>query len=211
MINAIINTLMHPGILLLLLLLLLLIITGVVFALRSTWKISAWKTNTDNRLNNLGQRVSNLEQRFSNLERSSEQRFSNLEQQYSKIVGFLAGRENDIGSLQGRGSLALGNSPVMLTDRGKRIAEMIDAYSVADRYLEDLVKRAKEENMTPYQIQESCFFISFMRVENDLEENDKERLRKIGNVAYAENLHMFDLMRVLGLVLRDKVFEAIKE
>ena len=85
----------------------------------------------------------------------------------------------------------------------------MDAYALADIYTDELIKQAKEEDMSPYQIQQTCCTLSYMRVPEDLKEKDIERYRKLEEIAYKEDLYMLELMRILSLILRDRVLEAV--
>jgi len=105
---------------------------------------------------------------------------------------------------------ARNSSPVSLNEAGKQLSEKMDADSIADKYTDRLSKRAIEQNMNAYQIQQSCFRFSANEILKDLE-TDKERYDQLSEVAYTEGVRLENLMRILGLVLRDRVLEAVNE
>ena len=100
------------------------------------------------------------------------------------------------------------DSPLSLNEYGESLSKKIDVKTITDRYREELTKKAKKQEMNAYQIQQSCFHFAQDQIPKDLEENSKEQYDQLSNVAFKEGIHIRDLMRVIGLILRDQVLEA---
>ena len=100
------------------------------------------------------------------------------------------------------------DSPVSLSEYGESLSKKIDVKFITDRYKEQLTKKAKKQEMNAYQIQQSCFNFAQNQIPKDLEENSKEQYDQLADVAFNEGIQIRDLMRVLGLILRDQVLEA---
>jgi len=160
------------------------------------WKVSKWKTGVDRRLGNLEQRLEDI---------------------FSEVMGHIRNIKGDIHEMrdirppQNQQPYSESNSPKTLTRHGRELAERMDASSLAERYIDELVKQASEEAMSPYQIQRLCADFAYDKVRKDLRENDKEQYRKLEDAAYNSGVRLSDLMHVLALVLRDRVLEALKE
>ena len=103
------------------------------------------------------------------------------------------------------------SSPMSLNNRGKELSKEMDAARIASKYKEKLVDKAKDENGGPYQIQESCFDYAANEILQDLEEKDKQTFRHLTDIAYNEGVQVEILMRIVGLVLRDQVLQAIDQ
>ena len=103
------------------------------------------------------------------------------------------------------------SSPMSLNTRGKELSKEMDAAEIASRYKEKLVDKAKSENGGPYQIQESCLDCAADEILKDLEEKDKKTYRHLTDIAYSEGVQVEVLMRIVGLVLRDQVLQAINQ
>ncbi len=100
------------------------------------------------------------------------------------------------------------DSPVSLSEYGESLSKKIDVKFITDKYEKQLTKKAKKREMNAYQIQQSCFDFAQNQIPKDLEKNYKEQYDKLANVAFNEGIQIRDLMRVLGLILRDQVLKA---
>ena len=103
------------------------------------------------------------------------------------------------------------SSPMSLNTRGKELSKEMDAAGIASRYKAKLVDKAKSENGGPYQIQESCLDCAADEILRDLEEKDKTTYRHLTDIAYSEGVQVEVLMRIVGIVLRDQVLQAIDQ
>ena len=103
------------------------------------------------------------------------------------------------------------SSPLSLSEYGQKLSDKIDAPAIASKYKRQLISVVKEQNMRPYQIQQSCFDFSKKEIISDLKENDEEQYNKLTDVAFNEGVEVEVLMKITGLVLRDQVLEAFNE
>ena len=103
------------------------------------------------------------------------------------------------------------SSPLSLSEYGQKLSDKIDASAIASKYKRQLISVVKEQNMRPYQIQQSCFDFSKKEILSDLKENDEEQYNKLTDVAFNEGVEVEVLMKITGLVLRDQVLEAFNE
>ena len=175
--------LVQSGILVLLVMMLISLGIGI-------WKISAWKTTIENRLDNLNQR---------------------LDDKFSEVMGYIKDIKATINQMPNKVNFIRGSSPLSLNQRGKELYEKINAPAIADKYTDELIKRAKERNMNTYQIQQDCFNFAFNEILKRLERDDKEQYDQLSDVAYNEGVQLEDLMQILGVILRDRVLEAVNK
>ena len=103
------------------------------------------------------------------------------------------------------------SSPLSLSEYGQKLSDKIDASAIASKYKRQLISVVKEQNMRPYQIQQSCFDFSKKEILSDLKENDEEQYNQLTDVAFNEGVEVEVLMKITGLVLRDQVLEAFNE
>ena len=103
------------------------------------------------------------------------------------------------------------SSPLSLSEYGQKLSDKVDAPAIASKYKRQLISVVKEQNMRPYQIQQSCFDFSKKEILSDLKENDEEQYNKLTDVAFNEGVEVEVLMKITGLVLRDQVLEAFNE
>lgn len=94
-------------------------------------------------------------------------------------------------------------SPIILTERGKEIAERIKAGNILDKYLSKLSKDPEiDECKNAYDIQVVAMRLAKNKLLNLL--NDDE-LGLIKNEAYADGLLVEDIMAIFGVLLRNHV------
>jgi len=190
------------------------------------WRVGVWKSKIESKIDNLAKttdlRFAAVDQRFDTLEKTTNQRFDALEkatdhrfaavnQRLDDVLDVISEAQINIRNLQNMMIHIKSSSPNILTEEGIKLAERMDAYAIADIYTDELIKKAKDEDLSPYEIQRICFTRIYMRVPEHLKENDKERYRNLEDIAYKENLHMLYLMKILSLILRDRVLEAVGE
>ena len=93
-------------------------------------------------------------------------------------------------------------SPISLNEKGEEISKTIDAKNIVASVFEQFfVSLSKDILKSPYDIQEMAF--EYM---NDVELNQTivDTLKK---TAYAEGISMFDMKRILGILLRNMALE----
>ena len=157
-------------------------------------------------IKSIGNRVGTLEKTTAVLEKTTEHvvhRVGNLEKTTASVSKQIAG-------LSGQ-QYTQASSPMSLNTRGKELSKEMDAAGIASRYKAKLVDKAKSENGGPYQIQESCLDCAADEILRDLEEKDKTTYRHLTDIAYSEGVQVEVLMRIVGIVLRDQVLQAIDQ
>ena len=103
------------------------------------------------------------------------------------------------------------SSPMSLNDRGRELSKEMGAAEIASKYRAKLVDKARDEDGGPYQIQENCFDCAANEILSDLKEKDKRTFRHLTDIAYNEGVQVEILMRIVGLVLRDQVLQAVNQ
>ncbi len=165
------------------------------------------------RVATLEKTTATLEKTTATLERTTEHvvnRVGNLEKTTAILERTTASVSKQIAGLSGQ-QYTEASSPMSLNTRGKELSKEMDAARIASRYRAKLVDKAKDENGGPYQIQESCFDCAADEILKDLEEKDKKTYRHLTDIAYNEGVQVEVLMRIVGLVLRDQVLQAIDQ
>ena len=96
------------------------------------------------------------------------------------------------------------DSPRALNSDGQRISQLIAAKDLADRY----AGFAPVDNLTnAYDIQEACFTFATEKLSGHLTPDERNTIK---TVAFDEGANELMIMRVVGIVLRDKVLEDKK-
>ena len=100
-------------------------------------------------------------------------------------------------------------SPLSLSEYGQELSDLMNASAITDKHKAKLIKEAKNLNMHAYQIQQSCFDFSKNLILEELEKEDKDQYNKLADIAFTEGIKIEELIPILGVLLRDQVFEAI--
>ena len=159
------------------------------------WRVAVWKSKIENGINNL------------------KDRFSEVMEHIREIKEDIRDIRNarNPRKTPAREDYTESSSPKKLNKRDRELAEKMNAFYIAERYIDTPAKKAKEEDMSPYQIQESCEDFAYDEVRSDLREKNREQYRKLEDIAYNEGIYLPDLMYILSLILRDRVLEALKK
>ncbi|MYC40193.1 MAG: hypothetical protein F4X55_04175 [Candidatus Dadabacteria bacterium] len=132
-----------------------------------------------------------------------------------KSRGWVSSIENDIGDLKKSvrkiegflkslfPSTTSTNSPINLTDLGKKVSQEIQASEWAKQTAPGLIVQV--EGKSHYDIQEYCF--EHVKRESVLTEEMDERVR---SSAYNNGIEKWQVLRVLAIELRDTFFEQLK-
>ena len=158
------------------------------------------------RMGTLEKTTENVVNRVGSLEKTT----ATLERTTAILERTTASVSKQITGLSGR-QYTEASSPMSLNNRGKELSKEMDAAKIASRYRTKLVDKAKDENGGPYQIQENCFDCAADEILKDLKEKDKKTYRHLTDIAYNEGVQIEVLMRIVGLVLRDQVLQAIDQ
>ncbi len=164
--------------------------------------IIAWYATTKSKLKDLEEIRKNAPGLLRGLKLIEE-----IREKISGLIGRVDTLSDQVAASRGK-EIYKNKSPVSLSEYGESLSKKIDVKSVTDRYREQLTKRAKKRKMNAYQIQQSCFDFAQNQIAKDLEENSKEQYDQLASVAFNEGIQIGDLMRVLGLILRDQVLKA---
>ncbi len=99
------------------------------------------------------------------------------------------------------------NSPLRLTEYGKKMANEMKADEILVPYISPVVEAAKGKTL--YGIQEQC--LQFAR--HDLMENlraaNPRHADSLEMYAFQKGINLSEALEVLGVVLRDKVFDHL--
>ncbi len=183
-----------------------------VATLEKTTEIVVYKVDT------LEKTTATLEKTTATLEKTTERvvnKVATLEKTTEHVVNKVAVLENTTESISrqmagvGGRQYTEANSPMSLNDRGRELSKEMGAAEIASKYIAKLVDKARDEEGGPYQIQESCFDCAAKEILKDLEEKDKKTFRHLTDIAYKEGVQIEIIMRIVGLVLRDQVLQAI--
>ena len=197
-----------------------------VATLEKTTEIVVYKVDTlEKTTATLEKTTATLEKTTATLEKTTEhvvnkvatleKTTATLEKTTERVVNKVAVLENTTESISrqiagiGGRQYTEASSPMSLNNRGKELSKEMDAARIASKYKAKLVDKARDEDGGPYQIQESCFDCAAKEILKDLEEKDKETFRHLTDIAYNEGVQIEIIMRIVGLVLRDQVLQAI--
>ncbi len=98
------------------------------------------------------------------------------------------------------------DSPLRLTDFGKQLAEEADANKIVDRLYESREIEKEVQGKSKYEIQEFCF--EYMANKVELLDNEAKIIQRC---AFNNGISHKDISRVLGIVLRDKIFSILPD
>ena len=164
------------------------------------WRVSKWKTTTDETLKVLQLRVDELKLRVDELKLRVDElklRVDELKARVDDIWGLVAKHWGH--PIEGA------NSPRALTDYGTSIAKDVNAKDIAKLFVDKISANAKE--MNAYEIQEYCFEYAEQELLEELKNNHKTHYETITNYAYEKGMDISNVERVIGFVLRDAVLE----
>ena len=98
-----------------------------------------------------------------------------------------------------------GQSPVQLTELGKTIVETLNADQWIEPYAEQRLPHTSD--MSLYQIQKDAFDFADNELLNLIKSDDPERFKAIENCASRHGVHVDEVMKALGVRLRNKIFD----
>ena len=157
-------------------------------AFKAIWKISAWKQTVDSKLESLESKVEGLDIRLTRVEKR-------LDELFKLFTEFLFNRQE----------ITKSTSPLTLTDYGKELSEKVNAGEIVEQFADYLFKKVKGRN--EYQIQEICFEFAKLELLEKLKANDPQEFEEISKIAFNEGIELSKVTRVIGLELRDRMFE----
>ena len=199
------------------------VIIGFLLAVWASWKVARWTKGVDasiqqqaQNIERLTENVQNLTNSFSRLETRvatlSEKIDTQVDALSKKIDTRFAALSDKVDGFQhmftvflDRPQVAKSTSPRTLTDYGTKLSLEIDAPSLAAHYAAGL--RDKIGSMNAWQIQELCFNHAENEIMNDLQQHDIDRYNQITMCACWEGIDLSQIMRVVGLVMRDQLLQ----
>ena len=199
------------------------VIIGFLLAVWASWKVARWTKGVDasiqqqaQNIERLTENVQNLTNSFSRLETRvatlSEKIDTQVDALSKKIDTRFAALSDKVDGFQhmftvflDRPPVAKSTSPRTLTDYGTKLSLEIDAPSLAAHYAAGL--RDKIGSMNAWQIQELCFNHAENEIMNDLQQHDIDRYNQITMCACWEGIDLSQVMRVVGLVMRDQLLQ----
>lgn len=93
-------------------------------------------------------------------------------------------------------------SPIKLTDLGKQIVEDVRPERWIERYAQELLPETMDRSL--YQIQELAFSFADEKLNQKL---DASFIKEIEDSAFRRGISVDEVMKALGVVLRDKIFQ----
>lgn len=98
-----------------------------------------------------------------------------------------------------------GQSPIELTDLGKKVVTMLNPHHWIESYAQERLSRTSD--MSLYQIQQDAFEFADNELLNRIKIDDPKRFKDIENCAFRHGIPVSEVMKALGVVLRNKIFE----
>lgn len=99
----------------------------------------------------------------------------------------------------------LPGSPVSLTERGRKIIEMLKPQDITEAFALEL--QPKTIGNGPYQIQELAFRFAAQDMKERIRHQFPHRISDIENTAFQHGVTVDQVLDALGVVLRDRLLE----
>ena len=145
------------------------------------YKTGEWKGTVEKTLKDLAQKLEALTQRVDKIHEVFFQR------------GVAATLEN--------------KSPLQLNQLGQDIAKTLDLDALADAHT--LLIKDQAEALGPYEIQQLCFRYAQEDLLNELRETSPDQYEAISRTAYQHGISREDILKIVGVLLRDKVLRLV--
>ena len=149
-------------------------------------------------LKGMNDRIESMDDRIESMDDRIESMDDRIESIDDRIKSMQDSMDNFINPL------AQSKSPQSLNDKGRKVAQELDAESFVEKYMTYL---KLDENMNAYDIQEACFhFASDILPEKYLTDAEKTNIK---DVAYRHgNTERAILRSVIGITLRDAILRG---
>lgn len=181
---------------------------GIVFASALIvayliYKFGAWSNrikNTDGTIKELKEDIKQTNTTVNEIKGSIQYIKENVDNINNRLINY----ENN--------KFAKSQSPISLTEDGKKIADELNADAIVDSYWENIEKYLIDKNINqksnPYDIQQECFNYVSTNFYKNLSENE---MKKIKSIAYnnGDNIDNYDI--IFGVVIRDKYLKSINQ
>ena len=181
---------------------------GIVFASALIvayliYKFGAWSNkikNTDGTIKELKEDIKQTNTTVNEIKGSIQYIKENVDNINNRLINY----ENN--------KFAKSQSPISLTEDGKKIADELNADAIVDSYWENIEKYLIDKNINPksnpYDIQQECFNYVSANFYKNLSESE---MKKIKSIAYnnGDNIDNYDI--IFGVVIRDKYLKSINQ
>ncbi len=152
------------------------------------YKTGEWKGTVKGTLKDLAQKTEALTQRVDKL----TQRVDKIHEVFFQR-GVAATLEN--------------KSLLQLNQLGQDIAKTLDLDALADAHT--LLIKDQAEALGPYEIQQLCFRYAQEDLLNELRETSPDQYEAISRTAYQHGISREDILKIVGVLLRDKVLRLV--
>lgn len=98
-----------------------------------------------------------------------------------------------------------GQSPIELTDLGKKVVTMLQPDQWIESYASQRLPRT--DDMSLYQIQQDAFDFAEQELLTRIQNDAPELVKAIENCAFHHGISVGEVMKALGVVLRNKMFQ----
>ena len=159
------------------------------------YKTGEWKGTVEKTLKDLAQKTEALTQRVDKL----TQRVDKLTQRVDKI--------HEVFFQRGVAATLENKSPLQLNQLGQDIAKTLDLDALADAHT--LLIKDQAEALGPYEIQQLCFRYAQEDLLNELRETSPDQYEAISRTAYQHGISREDILKIVGVLLRDKVLRLV--
>ena len=132
-------------------------------------------------------------------------RVDDLVKRVDGIAGDITLLKDDITLLKTalpKGKLTESHSPLKLTEKGKQIANLVNADSIVDKYSD---KIDLSQSTTAYAIQSACSEFALKKLPELLEQSETELIESVAFAQGLSKLLIFD--SVFGILFRDKILK----
>lgn len=144
--------------------------------------------------------VKRLDKKIDKNAEKSDKRHAIIMQELGRISGYLLKKQNEK-------PIALKNSPLKLTDRGKNISASIKAPECIDevweKILEDIASRKLNKESNPYDLKKACFDIGY----NYTSFIKASRLDNIKLYAVKNDHELYDFDLIFSILIRERYFK----
>lgn len=180
---------------------------GIVFSVELIiyffiYKFGAWSNkikNTDGTIKELKEDIKQTNTTINEIRGSIQYIKENVDSINNRLINY----ENN--------KFAKSQSPISLTEDGKKIAKELDVEAIIDSHWENIEKYLIERNISPesnpYDIQQECFNYVSTNFYKNISESE---MKKIKSIAYnnGDNIDNYDI--IFGVVIRDKYLKINK-
>ena len=193
-------------------------ILGTIFTF--VWTAALWKRGVDKDLGNFSQFIIEFRTEMKELRNEFRTEMKGLRNEFCTEMKELRNEfrtemkelhtdiKQILHALHPKTQLIEQNSPLRLTDYGKKMAHEIHADDILEPYIAQIGEETKDK--TVYGIQERCRQFSQEELMNQLRVSNLKHANSLEVYAFDQGIRLSEVLDVLGITLRDKVFDYLK-